>query len=231
MTLDFRFHDLQDSAALPDCSEWTADRSIDPPTIAGLAERPDEQLLVDLLGAVAGGSSLAFSKLHQHCRPWMMQAALRVLHKQELAEEAVQEGMIKLWQRAAQYYAPRGGARGWITVIARNQALDMLRQRRNLEVNMEFDLDESMGPIDDVQELVDWADNTRKLSAVTDVLATMPDAMRKSVLMSCYEGYTHTEIAQQMQAPVGTVKAWIRRGLQRLRSSIDAGDIPHFANA
>jgi RNA polymerase sigma-70 factor (ECF subfamily) len=231
MTLDFHVQDLQDSVASSVCSERSSLQAPSFEAAPANMGRPDDQLLAKLIGDVAGGSSIAFSALHQCCRPWMMQSALRILHRPELAEEAVQEGMIKLWQRASQFYAPKGGARSWISAIARNQALDMLRQRKNMEISMDDDFDEHVGLVDGAQDLIEWADGISRISAVSDVMAVMPAAMRESVLMSCHQGYTHTEIAQQMQAPVGTVKAWIRRGLQRLRSAVDAGDISHFANA
>ncbi|TXI03739.1 MAG: sigma-70 family RNA polymerase sigma factor [Rhizobium sp.] len=232
MSLQLDFSSPGELPALQDFVEW---RELpEPPqdrATAVTCNDASEETLAELLGKIASGDASAFTELHRHFRPLMFRVALRVLHNHELAEETVQDALLKIWQCSAQFNATRGKARAWIAVITRNQALDRIRQKRLPELSIDEQYLDVPDSIDMTAEPMDVVDMLNTLAFFGDVLAIMPSRMRQSVLMSCYEGYSHTEIAEHMQAPVGTVKAWIRRGLQKLRASAESEGPMHFANA
>lgn len=201
------------------------------PAELDLAAPVSNERLAALLAQAGRGDEAAFSEVYRACRPWMLQTALRVLRSRELAEETVQEAMLKVWQRAGSYHADRGTAKAWLMTVVRNHALDVVRLRRPVELacdSYEPFLGDSDNAVEDPAASVDVS------AAMVHVLRAMdslPEHMKKSVLMSCCEGYTHSEIAEHMQAPLGTVKAWVRRGLKRLRNETRSGACPQFACA
>lgn len=232
MSLQLDFNSPGDLPGPQDFVEWREILELSPnQALAPMCKDGSEAKLADLLEKIASNDSSAFTELHRHCRQLMFTTALRVLQNRELAEEAVQEALIKVWQRSAQFNISRGNPRTWITAVTRNQALDMIRQKRAPEISIDEYLLDNFEAVDTAPEPVDVVDMQISLAFFGDVIAIMPSAMRQSVLMSCYEGYTHTEIAERMQAPVGTVKAWIRRGLQKLRASVETESSMQFANA
>ena len=228
MALDFSSDRDSSGSAFGDC---LADLVMPAPVAPADGALQDNDVMASLLRDVALGDVRAFTALHRHSRATLWRAAFRILQDHALAEEVVQESLIKIWQRAAQFDPSRGTAKRWVSTIARNQALDLVRQRHLAEVPLEPEIATLPEPVDSTQKILEWCDMASTLGGVERVISAMPRAMRQSVLMSCYRGYTHVEIAQELQAPVGTVKAWIRRGLQRLRLAAEAGDIPYFASA
>ena len=234
MTLNIAFDDAVFANALPyglgDSCQYEIARNVEE-EITLSKHQVEDAHLVALLSSISQGNTAAFGELHRICRPWMSRVAHRVLHNRELAEDVVQEALLKIWQRAALFSHSRGTAKTWIATVVRNQALDVIRRRKLPEVPGDFSDEHQNDCPDTAIDLLSWVDLTATLTIVMREMDTMPRPMRQSLLMSCYEGYTHTEIAERMQAPVGTVKAWIRRGLQRLRTTTDTQDISQFAGA
>lgn len=182
-----------------------------------VADPTDNAHLSKLLQAVALRNTAAFDELHQLSRPWMLRAAIKILRSSALGEEAVQEVMLKIWQRASNFDPARGTARAWLHSVLRNHALDIARARRPQEIsfdNLETSLLDRF--VADEDPSAD-ADQSMCMQQVASAMDSLPAPMRSSVWLSCYHGYSHSEIAEQLDAPIGTVKAWVRRGLQRLR--------------
>lgn len=232
MSVQLDFSSPWDMPALRELDDWCESPEILPghsPTAPNATNR--EVPLDVLLNQIANGQINAFTELHARCRRPMLGTALRVLHNRELAEEAVQEALIKIWQRSAQFNTSRGNPRTWITAVTRNQALDMIRQKKPLTLSIDEHLMDGFDSVDSMPAPSDTVEMQASLSVLEDAISMMPNGMRQSVLMSCYEGYTHTEIAEHMRAPVGTVKAWIRRGLQRLRAATEAEGLMQFASS
>src|SRR5512134_2880342 len=151
-----------------------------------------------MLIACQGGDTEAFSGLYRLTSPQLFGLALRILRRRDWAEEAVQECFVTIWRRARDYRPDLGPALPWITVILRNKCLDRLRREKPLT------------PLEGAMA----ADDARRLKGCVDQL---DEDQRKSVLLAYYEGLTHEQLAARLAAPLGTVKSWIRRGLQRLK--------------
>jgi len=171
-----------------------------------------------LLRACAGGDSAALARLYEGTAAQLFGLALRIVRRRELAEEVVQDAFVSAWRNAGRYDERRGTAMAWLATIVRNRALDQLRRlsrERPLDpAAVERWEDPAPGPA----ELAALSEDGRRLARCLDELEEAP---RRSILLAYFEGMTVEEVAERMAAPLGTVKSWVRRSLQRLRSCLE----------
>lgn len=191
-----------------------------------IATSAEEQVrLATLLERIAAGEQSALAQLYDHTSPILYGLLLRMLRQPERAQEALQDCYLRVWHRAETYSVAKGEPIAWLIGVARYRALDVLRSRRMAEgaaVPLETDsvvleapgLQFEPGPEDRAVE-------REGLERLMRCMRGLSEVQRKSVLLAYYEGYSHTELAQAMGAPLGTVKAWIRRGLARLRECLE----------
>ncbi|WP_423823119.1 sigma-70 family RNA polymerase sigma factor [Salinisphaera sp. SPP-AMP-43] len=184
----------------------------------------DRQQLAAWLQAVANGDESAFQKLYAATSPQLYALLLRMLRSPERAQDALQDAYVRIWQKADTYSPERGAPLTWLLSIARYRALDLLR-RRQPEVAMPEEPDRVATLLEDEQSLspLQENENQQSLAAVNACLKNLSDEQRDSVLLAYYEGLTHQELAERFDAPLGTVKSWIRRGLLRLRDCLTEG--------
>lgn len=179
---------------------------------------PDEARLVALLSASGRGDHQAFGRLYQAAAPRLNTVARYMLRDAGLAEDVLQESFVQIWRDADRFDPARGSAMAWMTMIVRHRALDQLRKRRGVAEDIEPVLavlaDDTPGP---VERLLAWADRR----AVRKCLQLLSHAQRDAVVMAFFRGLTHGELAEQLAQPLGTVKAWVRRGLIRLKQCVD----------
>jgi RNA polymerase sigma-70 factor (ECF subfamily) len=182
----------------------------------------EPERLTQLLAAIGGGDQRAFAQLYESCSSHLFGLLLRILHRRDWAEEALQDCFLKIWQKSETYEPARGAPLTWLSTIARYRALDLLRMKRP-EVEMPEEGEEPpMTLADPGQDPVDGAIEGEGIGRLRDCMRSLQDEQRRSVLLAYYEGYTHQEMARAMQAPLGTVKSWVRRGLSRLRDCLEA---------
>ena len=181
----------------------------------------EPERLTQLLAAISGGDQRAFAQLYESCSSHLFGLLLRILQRRDWAEEALQDCFLKVWQKSETYEPSRGAPLTWLSTIARYRALDLLRMKRP-EVEMPEEGEEPpMTLADPGQDPVDGAIEGEGIGKLRDCMRGLQDEQRRSVLLAYYEGYTHQELAQAMQAPLGTVKSWVRRGLSRLRDCLE----------
>ncbi|HZR34238.1 MAG TPA: sigma-70 family RNA polymerase sigma factor [Nevskia sp.] len=187
----------------------------------------EPERLTQLLAAVGSGDQRAFAQLYEACSAHLFGLLLRILQRRDWAEEALQDCFLKIWQKSETYEPARGAPLTWLSSIARYRALDLLRMKRP-EVEMPEEGEEPpLALADPGQDPVDGAIEGEGLGRLKDCMRGLQDEQRRSVLLAYYEGYTHQELAQAMDAPLGTVKSWVRRGLSRLRECLEAvGAVP-----
>ncbi len=184
---------------------------------ASLMASNDSQ--ADLLARCALLDRRAFEELYQHASPTLYSALLRVTRNRELAADLLQEGFVKIWQHAGDYRPKHGQPLTWMGTIVRRLAIDRLRSseyRRRVDISneaWETLPDDTLPP---EEQLHAEQGNT----ALTHCLNTLDPEPRCAVLLAYYEGLTHDAIARQLQRPLGTVKAWVRRSLQRLKTCL-----------
>ena len=179
----------------------------------------DPQQLKIWLAAVARKDAQAFRCLYDATSSKLFGFTLRILIKRELAEEVLQESFVNVWNNAGSYQASLAAPMTWMTTIVRNKAFDLLRR---LDHAVEIDADSFDKDVMDAMESADPTPiESLQLSADSKALArcmTRLEALhRQAIALAFYHDLSHSEVAEQLTLPIGTVKTWIRRGLERLR--------------
>lgn len=163
----------------------------------------------------------AFARLFQHFAPLLKSYALSyagALNASQ-AEELVQEAMLKVWNKARYFDPDKASASTWIYTIARNTRTDMLR-RRNSSNEVELTA-EDLWPDDEEREPFSVLQQRRAEAAVRQGLSQLP-AEQAQVLTKVYmEGKSHTEVADELRLPLGTVKSRVRLAMQKMKLSLE----------
>ncbi len=181
------------------------------------------KLLEELLAGCGLKDRTAFARLYQATAPKLFGVAVRILKREEWAEEVLQDSYVSIWNHAASYSAGLSAPMTWMTSIVRNRCLDWLR-RPNLEVVLEplgEDADnpldqmasEDPGPLDRLARSVD-------AQALADCLRRLDAKQRQAIMLAFFDGLSHSELARHLRQPLGTVKTWVRRGLERLKGCL-----------
>lgn len=177
------------------------------------------QPLDDLLSRCALRDQQAFAALYRASAPKLFAVAVRITRRRDWAEEVLQESFVNIWHHAPGYDASRSAPMTWMTTIVRNRALDWLRRPRETESEDAEALiaavaDDGPGP----DELYAQADQAGRLA---ECLEHLTAEQRRSITLAFFQGLSHGELAGQLGKPLGTVKTWIRRGLERLKSCLE----------
>ena len=190
------------------------------------SDRDDQ--LYHLLAAVGLQDRGAFRALYDATSARLFGFALRVLHKEELAEEAVQDAFVAIWHAADGYRPHLAAPLTWMATIVRNKALDV---RRRAQAAGEAD---ALHVDADAADLVADTDAgpheraalSRDARALADCMDTLAGRQRQAIGMAYLHDLSHTDIAGRLGLPIGTVKTWIRRGLDRLRDCLTHKEAP-----
>ncbi len=167
-----------------------------------------------MMSAIRSGDEQAMAQLYGHYSAIVYSVALRVLGDSAAAEDVQQEVFMQLWRSPGIFDSGRGSLPGWLAVIARNRAIDLLRKRRR-----ETDIADVLLCCDpDVLRGMEW---TGALGKIQGALELMPLAQRSALEMAFFEGHTHTQIAEKTGEPLGTIKTRIRAGLLALRKTLN----------
>ncbi len=170
-----------------------------------------------LLKAVASSDRSAFAELYRDTSRKIFGILLRLLKRQELAEEILQETYVKIWQGAASFDPTKASAISWMATIARNRALDELRKH---SITTEAD-DETLatlvdhGPGPGVQ-----MEQSEAVQRLERCLQGMGDPHATLIRHAYLDGASREALAAQFEQPVGTVKTWLRRGLNQLKECL-----------
>ena len=172
----------------------------------------------DLFKRTAGGDHRSLEELHRRYSGILLATAFRVLNNTRDAEEVVQEAFVQIWQKASVYDAQRGKPLTWAMTLTRNKAIDRLRrvQRRNRlheEMEQEAQIWNEMVETDSSDEATQHETKAMVRSAVIQ----LSDDQRRAIELAFFAGLTQQQIARELQEPLGTIKARIRRGLMKLR--------------
>lgn len=177
--------------------------------------------LVELLCAVAAGSEPAFTELHGLTHSYLHHVALRVMVSPAQAEEVLQEAYVTVWTQAHRFDPALGSAMTWLITVVRNHALSALRsqrlERQCLSLSEDPALLEEAAALDpEAGDPIRQAFHATLRSRLPAALAQLEPAQRQSIALTFQRGMAHAELAQHMNAPLGTVKSWLRRGMARL---------------
>ncbi len=178
--------------------------------------------LAGLLGQCALKNQRAFAELYQLTAAKLYGVALRILRRQDWAEEVLQECYVNIWNHAGNYAAAKSAPLTWMTSIVRNRCLDWLRRPHTEATGEEYDIaveawqDDAPGPMEQLMASTEAA-------ALARCLQQLEAKQRRSIMLAFFNGLSHSELASHMQQPLGTVKTWVRRGLERLKGCLSAG--------
>jgi RNA polymerase sigma-70 factor (ECF subfamily) len=179
----------------------------------------DRDVLTELLNRSANGDRQAFATLYRRVSPKLYAVCVTLLKQRDMAEDVLQDSFVKIWNRAGTYNPSKGSAITWMTSIVRNRALDMMRSSHP-QLEQSADEYRELELVDDTRNPPDSLEFNTSTAALNRCLKQLKNGQRKCILMAYYYGYTHDELAQRLNTPLGTVKAWIRRGLERIRECL-----------
>lgn len=166
----------------------------------------DEARLAELLGEIAGGQQASASELYRLIGGRLYGIAQRILRDGGLAEDAVQDAFLKIWKNAHRFDAAKGQASTWMGVIVRRVALD---KRPKVATQMLPELEAPKIDMDYVHP---------RLRAC---LEELPELHRNALVLMYVYGLSHSELAERMDAPLGTVKSWVRRASAALKEKLE----------
>jgi RNA polymerase sigma-70 factor (ECF subfamily) len=176
--------------------------------------------LQELLGGCAARDPAALKQLYTLSSPVVFACLTRMLRRRSVAEEALQDVFIAVWQRADQFRADRARALTWIVSIARYKAIDLLRRERFAPLLVADPLDLEAG--DDAAESDESVSFATEEALLEKCLRLLTATQRRCLDLAFVGGHSHDEVARVMGSPLGTVKSWIRRGLSSLRTCIES---------
>ena len=173
----------------------------------------------ELMQLVRKGDSGAFEMVYQRHSTAAYSLAYRMVGSRNSAEDVVQEAFLSLWRSGARYDRARGSVRTWVLGIVHNRAIDALRRTLVHEKRRASDegLDRTVAAEERTEVEAVRNDDARFVRAAMD---TLPTDQRRVVELAYFSGYTHTEIAEVIDVPLGTVKGRMRLGLRKLRDEL-----------
>jgi RNA polymerase sigma-70 factor, ECF subfamily len=180
-------------------------------------DQETEPLLERLIFRTARRDPTAFAALYAETAAKLFGIALRIMRRRELAEEVLQESFITVWERAKDYDPARGSAIGWLIIIVRHCAIDHLRRSAARPESRSVPEESLLALV--LPGSTDIRDELRALQRCLDELDAEP---RRAVLLAYCYGLTRDELATRLAVPVGTVKSWLRRSLDRLKRCLEA---------
>ena len=180
---------------------------------------PVHSELIDLLRKTGVGDRGAFARLYDLTSSRLFAVIRRVLPRTEIAEDALQEAFLKIWQRASSYDSGVASPMAWLATIARNQAIDARRRFSERLSGASDELDENLASaLPDPQAMAERSDSLKSLAAC---LGKLPADRRELVLLAYYQGFSREELSQRFSRPVTTVKTLLRRSLILLKECLD----------
>jgi RNA polymerase sigma-70 factor (ECF subfamily) len=179
--------------------------------------------LAALLARVALGDQPAFAQFYRETSAHLYGVAVRILKDGAAAEEVLQEAFVNVWHHAGSFDAARSQPMTWLAAIVRNRCLDQLRRRELDTVTMTTDDDDGRefdlpsGDPSPVEMLLAGAE----AQSVRDCVDALDAGQKQAIALAFYQGLSHAELADHLRQPLGTVKSWVRRGLERLKGCLD----------
>jgi len=197
-----------------------------------MSQEPNpDAVLIACLDQVAAGDAAALKRLYDQVSPRLYGVAMQVLRDAELAQDALQEAFLQIWRNAGDYRASLSPPLAWLGLIVRSRALDLLRRRKSQRADRTVPLhrdDPGDGP--DLLEQFADADpgpdqrlqQSQLAQSLHHCLAKLDRKQREVVALAYFRDLSHSELAEQLAIPLGTVKSWARRGLEQLRGCLNA---------
>ena len=185
-----------------------------------------DHVLIELIGKVAAGSAVplaereeAFRRLYDLTSSKLYGVAWRVLGNREWAEDVLQDAYLNIWRVAETYRSSLSPPLAWMGVVVRSRALDFLRRRRAERIDTAQPLEGAVMDTvpDSAESPMDTAQASEQAWALHECLRKLEARQREVLSLAYLRDLSHSELSEQLKLPLGTVKTWIRRGLEQLR--------------
>jgi RNA polymerase sigma-70 factor (ECF subfamily) len=179
----------------------------------------DDTALTALLERVARQDQAALKPLYDACSGKLYGLAMRVVGQRELAEDVLQEAFLTIWRSAPDYVSSLSPPMAWMGLIVRSRALDIFRRRKSEGSQLTQELDDELTQklASEAPGPADMAQSGQQSSALNGCLQQLENKQLEVLSLAYLRDLSHGELAQQLGLPLGTVKTWIRRGLEQLR--------------
>jgi RNA polymerase sigma-70 factor (ECF subfamily) len=178
---------------------------------------------LDLVAGAARGDEQAIGALYDRYGGVLYAVAYRVVGERADAEDVVIEAFSQAWREATRFESARGSVAGWLTMIARTRALDVVRARtRRARITATAATNEMRSPAMGSWQAdpIDSYDLSERRMRVRAALESLSPPQRQAIELAFFEGLSQAEIAQRLQEPLGTIKTRVRLGMQKLRDSL-----------
>ena len=193
----------------------------------------DDQEVRQLLLSTRARDASAFEELYRKTAPLLLAIALRIVGRREVAEEILHDGFLKIWHSAANFDPTAAHPVAWMVTIIRNRAIDLISSAEVARVvTRDDDADSELGLDADVEASAEQRlESGRRARWVQDCLAQLEAPERQALVLAYHHGLSHSDLAHHLNRPLGTVKGWVRRALQNLRTCVErcAGEVSEAA--
>jgi RNA polymerase sigma-70 factor (ECF subfamily) len=189
--------------------------------------------LADLIARVALGDRVAFDTLYRHTSAHLLGVILRIQQDRAQAEDVLQEVYVNVWRSAQTFNPALSQATTWLNSVARNRAIDSLRRRQSEPDTVSR---YQAGPDDEETDMLahlpsdtptplELLEQASQAHALQHCMQGLSDDQQRSLALAYFEGLTHAEVAANLGQPLGTVKSWVRRGLQVLKNCLERASL------
>lgn len=181
-----------------------------------MASEASTARLEQLIAQCAAGDAAALHALYQNTAAQLFGVLKRILVRRDLAEEALQDVYVSIWRNAKDYRPTKGAVLTWMTSIARYRAIDIKRSRRR-EVHFPDPVEYVSEDFDPAADLANVAGLEADVARLRNCLGQLGTMQRNAVCLAYLNGLSHDEVSVALGSPLGTVKSWVRRGLESLK--------------
>jgi len=183
------------------------------PTIQAQPDWTDE----DLISSICRGAEWALELLYQRYHRYAYTLAYRILGESSIAEDIVQEAFLSIWRKASSYQKQHGSVLSWLQAIVHHRAIDKVRAASHRDHQWTpLQTENEQDPPSEEPEVWEVAWHQEQSELIREVLAKLPAEQGLVIELAYFGGYTHTEIAEKWNIPLGTVKGRMRLGLQKM---------------
>lgn len=170
-----------------------------------------------LLASVARRDEAAFERLYEATSAKLYGVVLRILKRQELAEEVIQDAYVKIWNSAGQFNPGLSSPITWMVSIARNRAIDVVRKRSEISIEEE---PAAMDVASDIPDPLARKDMTEELQRVLECVGRLEPQRQRLVLLAYYNGWSREQLSKKFDTPLNTIKTWLRRSMVEIRECL-----------
>lgn len=185
-----------------------------------MADRVANERLADLLSRCGVGDRKAFAALYDATKSKLFAVSLRIVRERHIAEEVLQDSFVSIWNNAGKYAVDKSAPMTWMTAIVRNRSLDIVR-RPLVEIADQDDFF-ALNMEDPAPEPPDQFAARREQASIERCMKGLDGDQLQTISLAFFHGLSHSEVADHLGRPLGTVKTHIRRGLQKLKGCLES---------